>query len=66
MGCPLPVGCSGGVHYMSISSTTALNITTTSLAKQTEYNDLRYKKKNESSGITITVGTSQPTDKSVW
>ena len=51
---------------MSISSTTALNITTTSLAKQTEYNDLRYKKKNESSGITITVGTSQPNDKSVW
>ena len=51
---------------MSISSTTALNITTTSLARQTQYNDLRYKKKNESSGITITVGTSQPTDNSVW
>lgn len=51
---------------MSISSQTLLSSTTTALAKQTEYNDLRYKKKNESSGITITVGTSQPTDNSVW
>ena len=52
---------------MSISSGTLLTSTTTALAEQVKYNDQRYIKKGESSGgISITVGTSAPADKSIW
>ncbi len=47
---------------MSISKTELLNTTTQALNEQTEYNDKRYLKKDETtqSELNITVGNSSP------